>query len=533
MGMPDWIIVGMFIILILGLGFFIGRAQKNQVDYYLGGRNISSWLVGASLMSNQVSAISLIGAPAFIALKNNGGLRWLQYEMAIPLAMIVIILSLVPVYREKGGITIYEYLERRFGAASRACISGIFLVSRSMGAGVILLATSYVTSVCIGLPLSPTIMLIGLVSLVYTTLGGIRADIITDLIQLIILWVGSLACIAVLIGLMGGLPEISSDIEGRFMVFDLSSTGFGDGNTFSFWPMLFGGFFLYVSYYGCDQSQAQRLLTTRDTAGARKALVINGILRFPLVCTYCCIGVLMIPFISRFPDFSRVIKSLPPDYLIPVFLITYVPEGLLGIIVAGILAASMSSLDSTINSLSAATWQDFLCRFRPGLRALNDRMKVRYSRCITLLWGILSTGFALHIAGVPDTVIELVNKIGSAFYGPVAGIFALGIFSKRTRQVFALGGLAAGVTVNLSLWIFFEREVSWMWWNLLGFLATFMTGFIGTVVRQISGHGVRTTGAVIAREKTPAAYIAVLAAWFLCIITVCALMEAYLTGNGG
>ena len=148
-------------------------------------------------------------------------------------------------------------------------------------------------------------------------------------------------------------------------ILDFKSTGLGDGNTFGFWPMLIGGFFLYLSYYGCDQSQAQRLLTTKTPQQAQRAMFFNGLLRFPLVLTYCLFGLLLIPFLHSHTEFAASLNSDSSDFLVPYFLVKYFPKGLLGLVVAGIFAASMSSIDSALNSLSAATWRDFIERYIP------------------------------------------------------------------------------------------------------------------------------------------------------------------------
>jgi len=183
----DWIILFLYILFIIGMGWYVGKKQTSREDYYLGGRRMPPWQIGLSIMATQVSAISLIGAPAFIALKGNGGLVWLQYEFAIPLAMIAIMLVLVPVFRKTRAITIYEYLELRFNENVRTVVSLIFLISRGLGAGVALLATGIVTAVCLDWPLAETILLIGVVSIIYTTFGGIVADIYSDILQLVIL----------------------------------------------------------------------------------------------------------------------------------------------------------------------------------------------------------------------------------------------------------------------------------------------------------------------------------------------------------
>jgi len=486
----DWSILITYIGFIILMGWYVGRKQKSQDDYYLGGKKIPPWQMGLSIMATQVSAISLIGAPAFIALKNNGGLVWLQYEFAIPLAMIGIMLILVPVFYKTRSITIYEFLEKRFGSNVRTLISLIFLISRGLGAGVALLATGIVTAVCLNWPLAETILLIGLVSIIYTTFGGIVADIYSDILQLFILWGGSILTVILLWNLMDGhaLTLLENDFT-RLQVFDFSATGFGDGKTFAFWPMIIGGFFLYLSYYGCDQSQAQRLLTTKTEKGAKKALVINGLLRFPLVLTYCAIGILLIPFLNSNIEFASQLENVNPDFLVPYFLTQYMPHGLLGLLIAGLFAASMSSIDSALNSLSASLYQDILLKKFPALKKLNNKKQVRLSRWLTIGWGVIATGFALQMIGGSETVLELVNKIGSAFYGPVLAVFLIGIFSNKAGQISVISGLIAGVLVNILLWQFFENSISWLWWNVVGLLVTilinwFVSAFISGQISQ-------------------------------------------------
>ncbi len=475
----DWTILIVYIILIIGMSWAIGRRQKSQEDYYLGGRAMPAWQIALSIVATQVSAISLIGAPAFIALRAGGGLVWLQYEFAVPLAMMLIMLILIPMYHLTRAITIYEYLEKRFGTATRISISAVFLLSRGLGSGVMLLATGIVTSVLLKWPLWETILLIGIISIIYTTFGGIKADIYSDIIQLFILWGGAFLTIALLWSLLDGqaLSFLSAD-NPRLEVFNFQATGLGDGQTFAFWPMLIGGLFLYISYYGTDQSQAQRLLTTRTPRQAQKSAFINGLLRFPLVLTYSAVGVLLIPFLHLHPEFAAKMSGQRSDFLVPYFLIEYMPAGLLGILIAGFFAASMSSLDSAINSLSAATYRDFLVKLFPCLDAIPNRRQIRLSRWLTIFWGIIATAFALRMIGGSETVLELVNKIGSAFYGPILAIFWLGMLTRSGRQTGALWGLSLGVGVNIFLWQFFGEKVSWLWWNVIGFAVGFAAGIL-------------------------------------------------------
>jgi len=192
MSIYDWLVIIGYIVIVIGISFFVGKNQKDQEDYYIAGKTLKFWQVGSSFVANQVSAISLVGVPAFIAVKKGGGLKWLQYEFAVPLAMIFIIIFLVPLYRSATNISIYEYLERRFGKTIRSLLSFVFLISRSLASGVALLATSYVTSVALNLEIKYTIVIIALISLIYTAIGGIKADIYSDIIQLIVLWLSSI-----------------------------------------------------------------------------------------------------------------------------------------------------------------------------------------------------------------------------------------------------------------------------------------------------------------------------------------------------
>ncbi len=523
MNILDWIILVLYVFVIISIGFYLNKKQYDQDDYYLGGKRIPAFQIALSMVATQVSAISLIGAPAFIAVRQNGGLFWLQYEFAIPIAMIFIMVTMVPIYHRFKVVSIYEYLENRFGSNIRYILSLIFMISRSLASGVALLATSIVTSVVLNIPLAVTVLIIGAISVSYTTLGGIKADIYSDIIQLFILWFGAILCIFILFGLIKDAPFFVTE---RYRIFRMQGTGLGDGDIFGFWPMLFGGFFLYLSYYGCDQSETQRLLTAKNAKEAQKALLINGILRFPLVITYCFIGILMIPFLNMHPDFMNIIREKPPDFLIPTFLLHYMPHGILGLTIAGIFAASMSSLDSTLNSLSAVTWRDFLQRLSI-FQDISSRKELWFSKLLTFIWGVLCTLFALYMIGGPETVLVLVNKIGSAFYGPILAMFWLGIFTKKANEIGAITGLLFGVGINIFLWHFYGDKVSWLWWNLIGFGGSFFIGYIISLFNS-SATLRQNHISILILYKPPVIYIIPLIIAFLSIFVVCNIIQMLL-----
>ncbi len=466
----DWIILIFYILGIVLLSYFIGKKQEKQAEYYLGEKNISSWKVGLSLMANQVSAISLVGVPAFVAIKKGGGLKWLQYEIAVPLAMIAIVILYLPMYMKTKGFTIYSFVEEKLGKRMKNILSIVFIISRLLAGSISLLATSYVTAVCLNISLEMTIFLVGVVALFYVSFGGIKADIYSDIIQLIILWGSSFLMIFVFIFKFNISISPTSIESLRFKILDFSGTGFFDEKTFSFLPMLFGGFFLYVSYYGCDQTQAQRLLSMKGEKEIKNALLINGILRFLLVLTYSMVGLFLIFFLKDFPEFSKVASLNSPDFIVPLFVKYYLPHGAIGIVVAGIFSATMSSLDSTINSLSAVLYEDFLLKLKI-VNELNEKKRLQLSRVLTFVFGLVLIFCSYLFINASETVVELVNKIGSAFYGPIAGVFFIAVFNGKPLKKLELFFLT-GVMVNIFFWIFLERSVSWLWWNVIGFIIT-------------------------------------------------------------
>ncbi len=473
MGFWDWFVLVFYLLFMIGLGFYLGKAQKGERDYYLGGRAIRPWQVALSIVSTQISAISLIGAPAFVALKKGGGIFWLQYELAVPLAMVGLLALLVPVYHREGVVSIYGVLERRLGREARKTLSLVFLASRGLATGVVFFATSVVASVCLSLPLSYTILITGLVTLIYTTMGGIKADIYSDIIQFFIFLAGIIFSIGFVLFFLGDFGFHISD-PARLQVLRFKDFGLRGGETYGFWPMLLGGFFLYLSYYGCDQSQAQRLLTTSTLEESQKALVLNGLLRFPVTLIYLFFGLLLIPFLKVHPDFMASLKGKPPDFLVPIFIVKFFPAGLKGLMVSGIFAATMSSADSALNSLSAITWEDFL-KQRVKLKG-GEKMKVL--RLLTVAWGGFAIGSAFLFMGSSKTVIELVNMVGSLFYGPILAVFLMAVTLRGLKTKRVIQGFWIGIFANLLLWLFFKNSVSWMWWNFTGFLIPLLWVFV-------------------------------------------------------
>lgn len=470
----DWIIIIAYILGIVGMGFYLGRHQNDIESYYVGDRSFSWWTVGISTMATQTSAISFISIPAFVALREDGGLTWLQYELALPLAMIAAMVFLVPFFRELKLVSIYEYLELRFNRTVRLAVSFMFLLSRGLGTGVALYAAAIVLSVCIGLPLYLTILFVGLATIIYDVAGGIRAVIISDVIQMVVLVAGVFVCIFYAMDLSGGFSNLIANMPDERLVALDPSLGFSGESHTPFWAFLIGGFFLYLSYYGTDQSQAQRGLSAASVSEAKKSLLLNGLCRFPLALLYILLGIAMFSAIQHSAELQQAVTDTKPDYLVPYFILLELPSGLKGVLFAALLAATMSSLDSALNSLSAVTLRDFV------EDKVTDKQQLFFiGRITTVIWGILITGFAFIVGDISDTVIEAINKVGSAFYGPILATFIAGILIRRIHARAIIIGLCMGVIINIVLWLA-APKLHWMWWNLIGFASTSLIALVLT-----------------------------------------------------
>jgi SSS family solute:Na+ symporter len=466
----DLAVILLYLLLVIGVSVVVALRQRDTDDYYVAGRSLSGGYLAASILATQVSAVSLIGGPAFVA--RGGGLAWLQYELAVPLATIALIVLVAPVLRRGGYITLYEYAGRRFGSTARSALALTFLLARSLATGVVLYAVSLPLAVSFGFPLGPTLLAIGGFTVLYTTVGGIRADVFSDVLQLAVLVVALIICIVSAVDALGGLESAMALVpDDRTRVLVMDQHGLGDGATFAFWPMVLGGFFLYVSYYGFDQSQAQRLLSARDVRAAQRSLLLNGLFRFPLAALYCFLGLLLAAWLVHDPDFASAYQGQRADALVPHFLMEFAPSGIRGLFIAGLFAAAMSTLDSSFNSFSAVTLRDVMRRDDTTGGGLW------LARGLSLLWGVVCTAAAFFFARSSETVIESINRIGSLFYGPVMGLFLLGMLSRRASERAGLAGLVLGLAVVLLVWLA-GPDISWMWWNPIGFGVTFGVGWL-------------------------------------------------------
>jgi SSS family transporter len=468
----DILVVIIYSFGLLSLGYFF-KNQKDKNDFFLGGRSFGWFEMGLSTMASQLSAISFISAAAFVGLKANGGMQWLTFEFAVPLAMIFLIVVIIPPLYNAGVVSVYAVLDKRFGESTRMLLSAVFQFSRAFATGIMIYTVALVLSAVMEIPQWQTILLSGVITIIYSYQGGMKAVVWGDVIQMIILFAGIIICMFYGLKAQGGWSSFVENMDAsRLQAVDFN-WGIGEGQEFGFWPMIIGGFFLYISYYGCDQSQAQRSLSGRDLKQVRRALMFNGLFRFPITFCYCLMGLIIGTFALSNAEFMARIPADKPDYMVPVFILDYLPVGVVGLLLVAILAAAMSSLSSAINSLSAATVEDFISRSNK----LDSDDTLKWSKRMTLIWGVFCLILAFSAGNIADTVIEAINKVGSAFYGPIVATFLLAILGKKTHTWSANIGLLTGVGVNVFIWLA-GIPIFWIWWNLIGAVITFLTAFI-------------------------------------------------------
>lgn len=493
----DYIVIAVYSVGLLGLGYFF-KNQKDTEDYFLGGRSFGWFSMGMSTMASQLSAISFISAAAFAGLKPGGGLKWITFEFAVPLAMIFLIVVLIPPLYKSGIVSIYAYLEKRFSGTTRMLISLVFQFSRAFATGIMIYTVALVLSAVMSIPFWQTILLSGLITIIYSYQGGMKAVVWGDVIQMIILVAGIVLCIFYGLDAIGGWDNFRAQLdESRLQVVDYNM-GANKREQFGMLPMILGGFFLYISYYGCDQSQAQRSLSGKSLQETQRALLFNGLFRFPVTVCYLLMGLIIGTFAlnqdggTLLGEITNVSQQhfaeleglkageYKADLLIPMFISQYLPNGLIGLLLVAILAAAMSSLSSAINSLSAATVEDVIIRNRKT--PMSPEQHLRYSKWMTVAWGIICVILAFGAGGIDKTVIEAINKVGSVVYGPIVATFILAILTKKANAIGANAGLLTGVIINI---IFLQNDILfWIWWNLTGALITLVVGYSVSLMTQ-------------------------------------------------
>lgn len=549
----DWAIIAAYLAWVIWDGIRLSKNTNEIEGYFLASRSLPWWAVGLSVMATQLSAITMIGTTG------QGyaiGMGLLQQYYALPIAMIIIAVTFVPFFHNARIFTAYEFLERRFDAKTRSFTALLFLFSRGMATGAVISAPAVVLSVMIGLDVTTTCLLLALPTAVYTMFGGVQAVAWTDVKQMYLIVFGlAAACIALMLGLpdnvsVGEALQIAGT-TGRLQVFDFSTD---PSVRYTFWTGTIGALFLFLSYFGTDQSQVQRYLTAKSIDDARASLFMSAYWKIPLQALVMIIGVFMFLFYLFTPPpmlFNRahdqqvrasgrageyvaleqkfgealasrklaaeqlaeaarsgdgtakaarsaafkaeeqrvtgiraeavtLVKDVTGDsayndinYVFPTFIVTHLPVGLIGLLMAAIFAAAMSTVSGELSALSTSTVIDF---YRRWVRDDGDQAHLLWvSKLATLFWALFASIVAIWASEL-GSLIEVVNRFGSFFYGSILGVFLLAISWQRANSTGAFVGLLAGMGVVA--WVTINTSIAFLWHNLIGAVVVFAVGMI-------------------------------------------------------
>ena len=553
----DWTIIGVYLAWMVRDGIRLSRRSQELEGFFLGGRSLPWWAAGLSVMATQLSAITMIGTTGQGYVD---GMRFLQYYYALPVAMVILCVTFVPFFHNARVFTAYEYLERRFDAKTRALTSLLFLVSRSMSLGVVLSAPAVVFAVMLGISVTQAVLLTAVPTITYTMFGGVQAVAWNDVKQIVLVVSALVAAVIVLIVRLPhdvslGNALFVAGAAGRLQTFDFS---FDLTNRYTFWSGTIASLFLFLSYFGTDQSQVQRYLTTPSVDQARGSLLVSAYWKIPLQALVLLVGVFLFLFYlfgpsklifdsradaamrrgPRASDYAvleqrfegaaaarsaaasviararaagdrqqldaateqfrkdetevrtardgalRLIRETTGDsnyndvnYVFPTFITTQLPMGLVGLLIAAILAAAMSAVGGELSAVSTASVIDFYRRFvRPEA---TDAHYLSVSRIATVFWGVFASIVAVWAVEL-GSLIEVVNRFGSYFYGSILGVFILAIGFKRATANGAFVGLIAGMTaVGLAATY---TNVAFLWHNVTGAVAAVAAGLIASAV---------------------------------------------------
>lgn len=452
-------------------GAWLGRGARGAKDYFLGGRELPWWAVLLSVVATETSTLTFLSIPGVSYL---GALTFLQLTLGYLLGRIVVAAVLLPAYAEGQIDTAYQLLERRFGGGIRRTTSGIFMITRLLADSVRLFATAIPLALITGWSYPASIAVIGGLTVIYTYTGGIRAVVWVDALQMVLYLAGAvIAALALQSAVAGGWGEIlaQAGAAGKLTVLD---TSLDPGVAYTIWAGVLGGALFTMASHGTDYLIVQRLLTCRSLRDSQRALVGSGVLVIGQFLVFLLLGLGLWVYFD-----GRAFAS--NDAIFATFIVEALPPGVTGLLVAGVFAAAMSSLSSSVNALASASAFDF---WAPAVGAVgDDERTLRAGRVFTLLWAAALIGGAILFIpfGLGTTAVEVALAVASLVYGGLLGTFLLALFSERADGWSATVGIVAGIALIAAIWIAGRAEVlpfaiAWTWFVPLGAALTFAVG---------------------------------------------------------
>lgn len=481
----DYLVLALYLLLMIGIGVWTSRHQASTDDYFRGGQKIPGWATGLSIFGAKLSAITFIGIPAKTYATN-----WTYFLLLMTIIMVMplVIRFFIPFYRRLNVTSAYEYLEKRFNYTSRCLASLLFILLQLGRMGIVLLLPSIALAVVTGIPVTTCILIMGIVSLFYTVLGGVEAVIWTEVVQVIILLGGALLSLVLLplrMGTSTGAAWASVTDNAKLKLLDLNF----DLSSPTLWVVLIGGLALNLTVYGTDQTVVQRYLTTKDERTAANSLKLGAWMTLPSTIIFFSLGTLLYLFYQQHPEKVNIALD-SQDTIFPWFIVNELPNGISGLVITAIFAAAMGSLNGSVNAVSTVFVNDF---YRKVFPAKTEKNYLLAARASTLLVGIFGTVIALVMAGTGIVSLwDQFNTILGLFTGGIAGLFVLGIFTHRANAFGAAAGLiASGIFQYL---VYRYTNINLLMYALTGLVSCAVFGYLFSLV---AGQSKNTSGLTI------------------------------------
>jgi len=555
MNLLDWVILFGTLLAIVLYGTWKTRGAKNIESYLKGDNTMKWWMIGVSIMATQASAITFLSTPGQAM---EDGMRFIQFYFGLPLAMVIISFTMVPIYYRLKVYTAYEYLESRFDLKTRTFAASLFLILRGLSAGITLFAPAIVLSSILGWNIILTTLMIGVFVIIYTVSGGTRAVSLTQRQQMTIIMGGMILAGIMAYRLIPTQVTFGETVQlaGELGKLNIVTTNFSLSDRFNIWSGLIASTFLFLSYFGTDQSQVSRYLGGKSLTESRMGLIFNGLLKIPMQFIILFIGVLVFVFylfnqppvfhnqtlrnrVAATPyadtinklennyssiyqqkqqaintllegirqdnepsveaskkeyyalkkqedsirsEVKKTISSAIPgaktqdrDYMFLNFVLSYLPHGIIGLLLAVMFSAAMSSMASELNALASTTTVDIYKRsFKPEASPLHY---LKASRFFTIMWAMIAMAFAM-LANMAENLIQFVNIVGSLFYGTILGIFLVAFYMKAIRGTSVFIAAVIGELAVLACYFFFYDEIAFLYYNIIGCVLVVMVSWI-------------------------------------------------------
>lgn len=560
----DWIVLSVTLLFIVFYGVYKTKGSKNVEDYILGNKETPWWTVGLSVMATQASAITFLSTPGQAY---HDGMGFVQFYFGLPVAMVVISMTFIPIYHKLKVFTAYEYLEQRFDLKTRSFTAILFLIQRGLGTGLTIYAPSIILSSILGWNLTMLNIIIGILVIIYTFAGGTKAVNVTQKQQMFVIMLGMFVTFFLILHLLPNDMTFSNamHIAGANDKMNILDFSFDPENRYTFWSGITGGFFLMLSYFGTDQSQVGRYLSGKSDRESQMGLIMNGFLKVPMQFFILLTGVMVFVFFQFNPvplnfnpvnkaaiekstyaieyhslekqlaqlseekkefnliyidhlnqgydnkilrqklislsgkekdlhDEAKVIISKvdekaetnDKDYVFIYFILHYLPSGLIGLLLAVILSAAMSSSASGLTALASTTAIDIYKRNIKGEK--SEKHFVNATKSFTLLWGVIAIGFAC-VGTLFENLIQLVNIVGSIFYGTVLGVFLVGFYIKfvKANAIF-YSAVVSQITIffiyyyTIHIYPTGQEKLGYLWLNFIGASLTVILSILSQFV---------------------------------------------------